>query len=162
MNSLKLFVAATALGVVGSPAIAGPPAELADLSWLEGQWVGDGIAGAEAGETWIAAGTAQLGGHFYQLAPNGDVMFYELMTIVPDGEGSLALVLKHFNADLSGWESKSATDAERFPLVALGDRKVTFGGLIYELGNDGVLHISVPIEDDAGEAQTLTFELLRQ
>ena len=162
MHPFKLFMAAAVLGLAGSPAIAGPPAALSELSWLEGQWVGEGIAGAEAGETWVAAGTAQLGGHFYQLTPSGEVMFYELMTIVPDGEGSLALVLKHFNDDLSGWEGVSAAEAEKFPLVSLEEGKAVFGGLTYELGEDGKLHIRVQIEDDDGGAQTLTFEFLRQ
>ena len=59
---------------------------------------------------------------------NNEVTFYELETITVDSSG-LALNVKHFNADLSGWEEKDKY--ERFAFVSAGKDEVVFKGLTY-------------------------------
>ena len=49
----------------------------------------------------------------YRLVKDDKVIFYELQTIVEQGS-SLVFRLKHFNADLSGWEEKQADAVQLF------------------------------------------------
>ena len=59
------------------------------------------------------------------------------MSIAETG-GSLEYRLKHFNADLTGWEEKG--DVRRFPLVAREPGKWFFDGLtIRQDGPDGLV-----------------------
>ena len=115
---MKLLLSAfAALLLTPITAYAAPPATLADVAWLQGSWEGEGIEGAPALEAYAPAAGGQMVGHFRQLNKDGTVMFYELITIVEEG-GSLAYRLKHFNADLTGWEEKGKVVS--FPLI---DRK---------------------------------------
>ena len=82
-----------------------PKANLAELSWLVGQWQGPGISGAPSQETWSTELGGLMAGSFVQGDGKGGVMFSEFMQIAPDGD-SLVVRLKHFNADLTGWEEK--------------------------------------------------------
>src|SRR5262245_59168810 len=111
---LKPIVALAGLLLVSAPAfaqetrsavegVASPPAQLADLGWLEGTWVGEGITGP-AREVYLAPMGGQMAGHFTQSRGDG-VFFYEIVTIVQVGH-SLEYRLRHFNADLTGWEEK--------------------------------------------------------
>ncbi|MGB5295445.1 MAG: DUF6265 family protein, partial [Thermoanaerobaculia bacterium] len=58
-----------------------------------------------------------------------EVSFYEIFTITEEGSTAL-LRLKHFNADLTGWEEKN--DTVDFPLVALEEGQAFFEGLTYQ------------------------------
>ena len=53
---------------------------------------------------------------------------YEFVLIIEE-EGSLSVQLKHFNADLSGWEEKDKHIS--FPLVKLTAKAAYFEGLTY-------------------------------
>jgi hypothetical protein len=154
--TIRLILAAMLLSFA-APALAGPPATLADAEFITGAWVGEGIAGAEAGETWSPAAGGQMVGHFYQLQTDGAVMFYELITLAPDGEGSLVMRLKHFAPDLAGWEAQEAEAAEAFPLTAVGEDRLEFSGLIYQLLEDGSLKVSVVTQTSSGDPETLEF-----
>jgi hypothetical protein len=66
-----------------------------------------------------------IAGHFIQQDRNG-VAFYEIMTIVAEG-GSISYRLKHFNADLTGWEEKN--EVQSFGLVAREGDTWFFDGL---------------------------------
>jgi hypothetical protein len=44
-------------------------------------------------------------GHF-RLVKDGKPVFYELLTLL-EVEGSVEMRLKHFNADMTGWEEKA-------------------------------------------------------
>lgn len=143
------------------PAVAGPPATLADAAWLVGDWEGEGIGGAMAGETWSASAGAQMAGHFRQTTADGGVMFYELMTLAPDGAGSLVLRLKHFGPDLAGWEGQGADQAEVFALTAVAPGRLEFSGLAYALLADGSLLISVVVGNTDGSRETLEFRFRR-
>lgn len=152
-----IMLAAAAL--MSSPALAGsPPARLADLSWLTGTWQGEGIEGAPALEAYAVAAGGQMVGHFRQLNKDGTVMFYELITIVEE-HGSLAYRLKHFNADLTGWEEKDKVVT--FPLTSATKGRWDFSGLVYERTGPDAVTATVMVHGDNGKEETLVFRFRR-
>jgi len=146
--------------VLAAPALAGPPATLDDVAWLTGSWTGHGIGGAPAGETYSAPAGGQMAGHFYQLTPEGEVMFYELITIVPDGAGSLRLRLKHFGADLAGWETQGADQALDWELDAIAPGMAKFGAVTFLSEGEGEDGLKITVAMEVGGE--LAFELTRQ
>lgn len=96
---------------------ASPAADLEDLSWLAGEWLGEGITGP-AREVYSPPMGGAIAGHLVQ-ARGDEVLFYEIITIVQSGE-TLVYRLKHFNADLIGWEERD--EVQTFAFVArVGD-----------------------------------------
>lgn len=138
-------------------AMDGPMASLADLGWLAGSWEGEGIEGAPALEAYASAAGGQMVGHFRQLNKDGSVMFYEIITIVEEGS-SLAYRLKHFNADLTGWEEKDKVTA--FPLTATGKDRWDFSGLVYERTGPDAMTATVRVTE-GGKEETLVFRFRR-
>jgi len=158
MKALALALAAILLnpGVIQA---AVPAATLHDLSWLSGSWEGEGIEGAPALEAYAPAAGGQMVGHFRQLNKDGSVMFYEIITIVEDA-GSLAYRLKHFNADLTGWEEKDKVVV--FPLTAATKQRWDFSGLVYERTGPDAMIASVVVQGDDGKQETLVFRFRRK
>lgn len=170
LNKL-LFVAGLALLTASSPAMASevrtlepgqksPPANLDDLAWLEGIWIGKGIGGAPATEVYSAPQGGQIVGHFTQTGDDG-VSFYEILTIVPRG-GSLVYRLKHFNADLEGWEAKGADQAEEFALVAREGDAWYFDGLTLRKDGENGFVTAVRVERKEGPPGELVFRYIRK
>ncbi|MFN2099253.1 DUF6265 family protein [Altererythrobacter sp. MF3-039] len=144
-----------------------PPADIAQLGWLVGQWAGEGIQGAPAFESWLPPTGGTMVGTFVQTVNGedgeGGLMFTEHMYIMPDGDASLALKLKHFNADLTGWEEKDGMLT--FPLVAMEECAAFFNGLTLrcderEDGTDGLV-AAVRMKSSKPEPQELTFRFAR-
>lgn len=160
MKALARLLAAL-LALLSVPALAGPSATLADAAWLEGAWRGEGIGSAPAGEAWSAAAGGQMVGHFWQETGDGAVMFYELITLSTDGEGSLVMRLKHFGSDLAGWEGEGPDEAESFQLTAVAPGRLEFSGLVYALQDDGSLLVSVVTANADGSRETLEFRFRR-
>jgi hypothetical protein len=114
---------------------ARPAATLADVSWLVGDWVGDAF-GDRFEEVWNPPSAGSMVGMFKLL--DGDaVVFYEIMLLVEE-EGSLALKVKHFDADFTAWEDKS--EFVEFELVDVAPGSVRFGGLTFERIGDNEIH----------------------
>ena len=115
---------------IGEEGFESPPASLEQMDWLEGQWIGEGIDGAPAMESWLPPTGGTMVGTFVQevVAENGasSIMFTEILYLMEE-EGSLVLRLKHFNADLTGWEEKD--DSLTFRLVAIEPCAVFFNAL---------------------------------
>lgn len=155
IRHLVAFVAAI---LTPASAMAAPPARLADISWLQGSWEGEGIDGAPALEAYTPAAGGQMVGHFRQLNKDGTVMFYELITIVEEG-GSLAYRLKHFNADLTGWEEKDKVVS--FPLTDRKGDRLDFSGLVYERTGKNTMTASVQVSE-GGRTETLVFRFRRK
>lgn len=104
-----------------------PTAALADASWLEGHWTAQALGGA-CEEIWTGArGGAMLG--MFRLIVKEKPVFYEIFTLTEEA-GSLMLRLKHFHANLSGWEDKDKT--VDFPLAANAAGTLQFDGLTYQ------------------------------
>jgi len=111
---------------IGEKGFESPPATLDQLDWLAGQWLGEGIQGAPAMESWLPPTGGTMVGAFVQETAEGDIMFTEHMYLMQEN-GTLALRLKHFNADLTGWEEKD--DMLTFRLVALEECAAYFNAL---------------------------------
>lgn len=164
MLSLGLFalqatVSASASQTQGSQQ-AGKPmqASLSDLSWLAGHWEGVGIGGAAASEVYSAPAGNQMVGHFRQLRPNGEVLFYELITIVQAGD-TLEYRIKHFNSDMTAWEEKN--QMMTFRLASAGGNIWNFGGLTLTRVGADQMTIMVRIPDERGRPTELKFEFRR-
>ena len=135
-----------------------PPAKIEQLGWLVGHWEGEGLGG-KSYETISPPIGGQMIGHFQQVK-DGKVQFYELYQFVPHGD-SLRLRLKHFNADLTGWEEKEET--VEFPLVAIEKDAVYFDGLTMRRTKDGGMEAFVIVSDGGGDAgETVSFRFKRK
>lgn len=135
-----------------------PRASLAELSWLVGEWQGPGVGGAPSQETWSSALGGLMAGTFVQGDGKGGVMFSEVMQIAPDGE-SLVVRLKHFNADLTGWEEKDKSIA--FRLIGREGDAWYFNGLTYRRESRGRLLVAVRMRDKDGSVSELVFRFRR-
>ena len=136
---------------------AGPSATLADMSWLAGQWTGTGLGGVSE-EMWSApAGGAMMG--MYRLLRDGVVVFYEFLALVEE-EGSLVLKLKHFDADLTGWEEKDRFVS--FRLVRMTPAEAYFGGLTFRRAGDDRLEIFLALRDADGTVREEAFRMERR
>lgn len=130
-----------------------PPARIADLAWLQGRWVGQGLGGT-AEDLISPAADGQMMGMFRHLKADGSVNFYEFYLFAEEG-GSLTQRLKHYSPMLAGWEEKD--EFVNFPLVAIEERAAYFDGLSYVLDDDGGLTVAVRIAED----QVATFSYRR-
>ena len=134
-----------------------PTASLEDLDWIVGSWEGTAFGGI-AEEVWApASGNSMMG--MFKLISDGDVYFYELMTIV-EQEGTLMMRLKHFNNDLTGWEEKD--DTVDFPLVKVSENKVYFAGLTFEKVNKDEIVVYVLIGNEEGSSEEHGFNYTRK
>lgn len=101
---------------LGGEGFESPAARLDQMDWLVGQWSGEGIGGAPAMESWLPPTGDTMVGTFVQSTEEGGIRFTEHMYLMEE-DGTLVLRLKHFNADLTGWEEKG--DMLTFRLVAI-------------------------------------------
>lgn len=147
---------AFALMSLGSPLSA---QKLADLSWLEGSWEGTGIGGARATEVYSGVAGGQIVGHFRQLKPDGSVMFYELVTI-DEKDGQLRYRLKHFNPDLTGWETQA--EVREFVLISATTNRWIFSGLAYERIGQNQMTATVISRRLDGSEEPLEFRFRRK
>jgi sugar phosphate isomerase/epimerase len=94
--------------------------------WLAGSWRGKGLGG-DCVETWSEPIAGSLVGSFL-FTEREKPVFSELFTISPVGN-SVTLRLKHFGADMVGWEDKDKFVEFRF-VKRIGNR-YHFDGLTY-------------------------------
>jgi hypothetical protein len=143
---------------IPAPADApGPRATLKDFEWLVGEWAGTGLGGLSE-ETWSApAGGAMMG--MYRLVVNGAVSFYEFMNLVEEN-GTVVLKLKHFNADLTGWEEKDRFVS--FRLAKLTPDEAWFGGLTFRRVDANRLEIFLALRDKSGTVREERFVMDRR
>lgn len=143
---------------VGEPGFASPPATIHQMWWLEGLWQGEGIEGARATENWLPPTGSTMVGTFIQQTAEGGIMFSEHMHIIEEG-GSLVLKLKHFNADLTGWEDKEGMVT--FRLLSLEHCLARFSGLTLRCDGPDKLVVAVRMKSDAPEPKELLFRFDR-
>lgn len=103
---------------------------------MAGHWRGVGLNGT-VDEIWSTPMGSRMMGAFQNLVAD-TLVLYELMAFVEE-ENSLALWVKHFNPDLSGWEEKE--DKVVFPLVRIDTAAAYFHGLTFERVDDDTLHV---------------------
>lgn len=143
---------------IGEEGFESPPASLEQMDWLVGQWVGEGIAGAPALESWLPPTGGTMVGTFVQETTGEDgesaIMFTEHLYLMEEG-GTLVLRLKHFNADLTGWEEKDGMLT--FRLVAMEDCAAFFNALTLRCDGPDGLVAAVRMKSDKPEPQELLF-----
>jgi uncharacterized protein DUF6265 len=130
-----------------------PPATLADMKWLTGHWTGDAFGG-KTEELWTApAGPNMVG--VYRLVKGEKTIFYEIM-VVTEVDGSLVFRLKHFDADLTGWEEKN--EVRSFPLAAKRGGAMLFEGMSFHPDGDKLtVYLAVDHKDKPVEEVTFTY-----
>lgn len=143
---------------ISEPDFTSPPAMIAEAGWLVGQWVGEGIGGAEAHESWLAPSGTTMVGTFVQETADGGILFTEHMYLM-EQDGSLVVKLKHFNPDLTGWEDKEGMVT--FRLLAAEPCALYFSALTYRCGDDGSLIVAVRMKSDKPEPVELVFRFRR-
>ncbi len=91
----------------------------------------------------------------HRLIKDGKPVFYELLTVVEE-YGSLMLRLKHFNADLTGWEEKGKTIG--FPLVALKKGAMHFDGMSFHPKSDSlIVYLAISQKDGSVSEQKFLY-----
>lgn len=143
-----------------------PQATLDQVDWLVGQWSGEGIGGAPALESWLPPTGGTMVGSFVQMTGDESgseaIMFTEHM-YMSEQDGSLVVKLKHFNADLTGWEDKEGMVT--FRLLALEPCAAYFQALTYRCTTpeegEGGLVVAVRMKSDKPEVQELRFRFDR-
>jgi hypothetical protein len=138
--------------------VAAPAANIADLGWLAGHWVGKGLGG-RATEVYSAPAGGQIVGHFGSQDKDGSVRFYELMTIAAKGN-SLTYRIKHFNPDMTGWEAKDTFVS--FDLVATEPHVWYFDGMTIRRTAADAMTVTVLIHPDSGKTFEAPFTYRRQ
>ena len=107
-------------------------ANLESLSWMVGHWQGNAFGGT-CEEVWSPASAGTMTGTF-KLSVNDEVKFYELMVLSIIDSGP-TLRLKHFNADMTGWEEKDKVITFAFKYLVWAyanfDIKVARGGAVH-------------------------------
>lgn len=139
-----------------APGAASPSATIDRLGWLAGRWHGEGLGGTVT-EVYSPPAAGQMSGHFEMIA-DGKLLFYEIMQIV-ERDGSLAYRLKHFNADLSGWEEKD--EAVEFRLVAIEGDAFHFDGMSFYRTAPDAMTVWVRIGDEADGSREERFDYRR-
>jgi hypothetical protein len=136
-----------------------PPATLAVADWLVGDWVGTGIEGAEAAESWLPPSSGAMVGVFVQEKPDGALMFTEHMYMAEEA-GSLVLKLKHFNPDLTGWEEKDGM--VRFRFLSAEPCALYFSALTYRCEGENGLLVAVRMKSEGDKVNELVFRFRRR
>lgn len=135
----------------------GEASKIEDFAWLAGRWTGTGLGG-EVEETWSPAHNKQMMGMF-RFVSDGEIVFYELMTLT-EVDGRLELKVKHFNADLTGWEEKD--DFVRFRWISQAEGRFDFHGLSFRPSTDGKqLKIYLALHQN-GEVTEASFDFQKQ
>ncbi len=98
--------------------------------------------GGNNDEVWSSAESGSMMG-MYRHHKDGKIVFYELM-IITEEKGSLLLRIKHFDAQLKGWESRE--ESKEFPLVAVEKDAVYFAGLSFHRVNANRIDVDVAIQ----------------
>lgn len=143
---------------VGEEGFESPAASIYEMYWLEGLWLGTGIGGAPAMESWLPPTGTTMVGTFVQQTGEGDIQFTEHMYLMEEGD-SLVFKLKHFNADLTGWEDKEGMLT--FRLLDLEPCAAFFHGLTLRCEGDDELVVAVRMKSDKAEPQELLFRFQR-
>lgn len=123
MTNLRRFALVAAFFALAS---VGPgqrlhEAVLKRLSFLSGNWVSETPEEVQE-EIWSPVSGNSLMGSF-RIVKHGRPVFYEFWAVELDDHGPV-LKLKHFNANLVGWEEKNASI--KLPLVTSAENDAVF------------------------------------
>lgn len=154
---MTAILLAALLLTVQDPAGPGVRREIADLAWLEGCWEGTGFA-MSVEECWMSAPDGRLTGMFQMIGADGAQTMSEIF-VLDEFEDGPAIRLKHFNADMTGWEA--GDEFLSFALIETGEDFARFEGLEYRL-EAGRLIVDLVVGTGAGERiERLEFDRVR-
>ena len=141
---------------------ARPAATLEAVRWLAGgTWRGDGLGGASE-ETWSTPAAGAMMGMFRVVQKDAAgaerIGLYEFMNFV-ETDGTLVLRIKHFNADMTGWEEKEAYLT--FRLARVTPDAVQFDGLTFRREAPDRMTIYLALRS-GGELREEAFRMVRQ
>jgi hypothetical protein len=117
-------------------------ATLQDINWLEGNWTGEAFGGTYE-ENWSKAAGGSMMFNF-KLVANNKVVFYELGHIV-EKDGTLLYQIKHFSADLKGWEEKDQSEDFRF--IKKEGNRMYFDNFTFEYISEKEVNLYAYFED---------------
>lgn len=123
-----------------------PKATLEDVSWISGTWRGEALGGI-CEEFWDKPSTNTMM-FCFKFIQNNEVAFYELGHI-KEIDKSLILELKHFGADLKGWEKSD--EKQSFRLVKIDDYRVYFDQFTFERVSENEMNLYVVFEKTGEE-----------
>ncbi len=118
-----------------------------DLTWLTGRWIGDGFGGTVE-EVWNQPLGGSMTGSF-KLVSKNEISFYEIMTLTVE-DGTPTVRLKHFNADLTGWEEKD--EVISFEFISLSENNLHLNGISYQRTHPDSLIITVGSQSAEGDS----------
>ncbi|TDS18929.1 hypothetical protein DFQ03_0642 [Maribacter caenipelagi] len=134
-----------------------PAATLKNIEWLAGHWKGEAFGGI-AEEIWSPPADGSMMFSF-RLLDKGEVSFYEFGHLI-EIDGTLLLQLKHFDANLSGWEEKD--ENIDFKLVKIEENKFYFDDFTIECISDKEINMYVEVGEEDGTLNEVTFNYHRQ
>jgi hypothetical protein len=136
------FVLCACLGLVARASAQDAKATLSDFTWLVGHWSGPGLGGTSE-EMWTTPADGSMPGMF-RLVRDGKVVFYELLTLT-ERNGGVVLRLKHFNADLTGWEEKA--QVLEFPLIKITPTEAHFTSMVFRHADPDAFTVTLRMRD---------------
>jgi len=134
----------------------GEKATIADIEWLAGNWIGTGLGGVSE-ENWSKPNGGIMVGT-YRLIKDGKPIFYEVCWMI-EQDGTLILRLKHFHANLVGWEEKDKT--VDFKFVKKEGKRVYFSGLTFENTSANEVNIFLALRQKDGTIREEAFKIKR-
>lgn len=133
-----------------------PKAQIDSVGWIAGYWQGE-IWDGRFEEIWSEPSAGSMMASFKYM--EGDnIGFYEIITIVEESD-SLMIRLKHFSADLTGWEKEDET--VDFKLVDVQPDAVYFDGYTFKHISDNEMHVYVIVDSD-GKSEEVKFTFKRK
>ncbi len=139
-----------------SEGMSSPLATVEQVAWVAGHWKGKAFGG-DTEEIWSKPTAGSMMGSF-KLSEGEDVVFYELC-LFRNVDKTILFQLKHFGADLKGWESQNET--VDFPLVKMTKDVAYFDGITFERISDDEMHVYVRIEEE-GKVEDVQFVYHRE
>lgn len=126
--------------------------DIENYNWLVGHWIGDGFGGVSE-EMWAPAVDGVMMG-MYRNVQDGKVNFYEFINLSANG-----ISLKHFNADLIGWEDKEGM--VKFKLLDYDENTLVFDALKIIKIDDEHMRMELKMKNE-GVLSTEVFEFTRK
>lgn len=118
---MKAALLAFTVAIAAATAQQASQPSLKPLEFLSGRWLSEKPSEIQE-ENWSPAIGNSMTGSF-RVVENGKPVFYEFWAVEIDTNEPV-LKLKHYNADLAGWEEKNSST--RMPLISSAENDAVF------------------------------------
>lgn len=152
MKTLQLLALATLFAL----SAAAETGTVDDMAWLAGHWTGTGLGG-HCTETWSPVDNGVMLGTF-RLVKDGKPAFYEFLALGMF-DGQLAIRLKHFNPDVTGWEQPEKY--VQFKHVRTEGKTIEFEGLRFVREGKDAVTIFLKLRGKDGAVREERFDMRR-